>query len=199
VTCPLCHERPATHPELIDGKPALVCLPCRKPLKPVELPPPPPSPPAPPERVKSYAHSSDGSLTAAVRAAVAKGGAATADEVAIAVGAHASKRARARVNAILYRLAESGELLVDAGTLAARRYCVRGQLAYAKRPGQRGEANRRSRLTAAQVLQIYAAYTGGEATRGQLAARFGISKRHVTSIASGTKWGHLTAAAEVAA
>lgn len=54
-----------------------------------------------------------------------------------------------------------------------------------------GELNTQSRMTASQVVDIYRMVLSGE-KRHVVAAKFGISRSHVSGIAAGNKWAHVT-------
>ena len=58
----------------------------------------------------------------------------------------------------------------------------------------RGSRNGRSKLDDATVLQIYREATKPGRVRVQVAREFGVSPSLVSSIANGTRWGHLTGA-----
>jgi HNH endonuclease len=57
-------------------------------------------------------------------------------------------------------------------------------------PSQRGELNRRARLTGAQVVEMRALLAQG-VNQQILAAQFGVSDSHVSEIKRGRKWAHV--------
>lgn len=57
--------------------------------------------------------------------------------------------------------------------------------------GSQGEANPRCRMTADDVLALREAYAAGEGSYRTLAARFGISRPHVSEIVTRRQWTHI--------
>ena len=75
---------------------------------------------------------------------------------------------------------------------------ARGDQHYSRRRPElvlRGERNGAAKLTPEKVVEIRRAYGSGEARQAELATKFGISARYVSSIVTGKKWKHLLASA----
>jgi hypothetical protein len=181
LLCAVCAERPATHPDRIDGKPCMVCLRCR-------------GDEATPEPSHRPHHTEPRLDLAKVVAAVAELGRPTAQQIVEDLGLADTRRRRQRVYTALNRLVQMGQL-ASTGARANRVYEVRPDRPPLPTAGMPGERNPRARLGAEQVLDIRSAVAKGESRRS-VALRYDISRRTVDSIAQGIRWGHLT---EVAA
>lgn len=176
LLCAVCADRPATHPDLIDGKRCMVCLGCRG----DEVTPEPHHRP----------HHTEPRLDLAkVVAAVAELGRPTAQQIVEDLGLTDTRRRRQRVYTALNRLVQMGQL-ASTGARANRVYEVRADRPPLPTAGMPGERNPRARLTAEQVLEIRAAAATSE-SRSAIALRYDISRRTVNGIVQGLRWGHL--------
>ena len=62
-----------------------------------------------------------------------------------------------------------------------------------RRIALRGEESGASKLTAEQVLEIYARYAGGGVYQRELGAEYGVDQTTISYIVRGEKWRHITA------
>jgi DNA-binding transcriptional ArsR family regulator len=109
LLCAVCADLPATHPDLIDGRPYMVCLSCRG----DETSPPRTEPQAPPEPRL---------LLEDVVAVVAEMPGATSIEVAARLGLAGTHRQRHRVWAAISRLVGMGQVVRAGMSGRAPRY-----------------------------------------------------------------------------